>query len=80
MVDSSPSSTRTIDLRGVHCPISTIRLKKILKTLVSKQVLSVVSDDNDARVDFPGVIKKSGASFVFIEKSDGTFEFEVTKE
>lgn len=80
MVDLNPSSTRTVDLRGIRCPISTIRLKKILKTLVSNQVLSVVSDDDDARVDFPGVIKKSGATFTFIEKPDGSFEFEVVKE
>lgn len=80
MADSSPSLTRAIDLRGIRCPISTIRLKKILKTLAPKQVLSVVSDDEDARVDFPGVIKKSGATFTFTEKSDGTFEFEVVKE
>lgn len=79
MVDSNPSQTRTIDLRGVRCPNSTMRLKKVLKVLDPGQKLIVISNDDDARADFPGVIKKSNATFAFVENPDGDFTFEVTK-
>jgi TusA-related sulfurtransferase len=78
MADSNQSPT-TIDLRGVRCPISTIRLKKQLKVLSSGQVVNVLSNDDDARVDFPAVIGKSAATFTFTEHP-GYFSFLVTKQ
>lgn len=54
----------TLDLRGIRCPISTSNLKRYLKGMQPGARVEVLSDENDARTDFAGVIKKMGANLV----------------
>jgi len=51
-----------IDLRGVRCPISTANLKRFLKGQPAGTVIEVLSDENDARTDFPAVFNKTGTT------------------
>mgnify|MGYP000078219327 CR=1 FL=1 len=51
-----------LDLRGIRCPISSANLKRFLKGQSSGTVIEVISDENDARTDFPAVFKKAGAT------------------
>jgi tRNA 2-thiouridine synthesizing protein A len=65
------------DLRGTRCPISTMRLKKHLRSLKAGTIVRVLADDDDARIDFPALIKKSGHGFVKFTEHGDYFSFDI---
>lgn len=54
----------TLDLRGIRCPISTSNLKRFLKGMQPGARVEVLSDENDARTDFAGVLQKMEAKLL----------------
>ncbi len=69
-----------LDLRGVRCPISTANLKRFLKGQKTGAVIEVMTDEHDARTDFPPVIKKCGATLTSFTEGDGFQIYHVTKD
>ncbi len=51
-----------LDLRGLHCPVSTMRLKKFLKSKTQGGTFIVLSTDKEARVDFAALVMKFNGS------------------
>lgn len=49
-----------IDLRGVRCPLTTIRLKRAIKGLPPGTVVEVTTDDKEAKTDIPALLKTAG--------------------
>ncbi|VCU69066.1 Sulfurtransferase TusA [Pigmentiphaga humi] len=49
-----------IDTKGLKCPLPILRAKKALATLVSGQVLKVVSTDKGSTRDFQAFAKQTG--------------------
>lgn len=70
-----------IDLRKLKCPVSTMRLKKHLRTVPVGATFRVLADDADARIDFPPLFEKSGVEFLsFREHDEGYHSYEVRKD
>jgi tRNA 2-thiouridine synthesizing protein A len=66
-----------IDLRGVRCPLTTIRLKRAIKTLPPGTVVEVTTDDKEAKTDIPALLKTAGHVLVQ-QTTKGTHEvFEI---
>jgi TusA-related sulfurtransferase len=49
-----------LDTRGLNCPLPILKAKKALATLVSGQVLKVVSTDTGSVRDFAAFAKQTG--------------------
>ncbi len=62
-----------VDAKGLKCPLPILRAKKALATLVSGQVLKVVSTDKGSVRDFQAFSKQTGNEL--LEQSDDGTEF-----
>jgi Predicted redox protein, regulator of disulfide bond formation len=50
----------SIDLRGIRCPLTTIRLKRAIKELPPGTMVEVTTDDIEAKTDIPALLKTAG--------------------
>ncbi|MCK4388775.1 MAG: sulfurtransferase TusA family protein, partial [Desulfobacterales bacterium] len=53
MVDVTPDVT--LDLKGLSCPMPTIKMKKELKGMKSGQVMLAIGTDPGTKNDLPGM-------------------------
>ena len=51
---------RELDARGLLCPLPILRAKKALATLVSGEILKVISTDPGSMRDFKAFAKQTG--------------------
>lgn len=55
------SETRTLDARGLKCPMPIVKAKKELDALKAGDVLKVIATDPGSVLDFQGWVKTSTA-------------------
>lgn len=56
------SETDILDTRGLKCPLPVLKARKRLKSMAPGTVLSVVTDDPAAVIDFPHFCAEAGHS------------------
>lgn len=61
---------KTMDLRGVKCPMPIIKVSKEIKNMQIGQVLVAETTDPGAHADFPAWAKTSGNEILKVEKGD----------
>jgi len=59
-----PAIDKSIDTRGLNCPLPILKAKKALAELVSGQVLEVISTDPGSLRDFQAFTKQTGHSLL----------------
>lgn len=69
-----------IDLRGQRCPMTTIKLKRHLKTLPAGTTFVVYADDEEALVDFPALVATTKNEYVSLENVDGYQAYTIRKK
>ncbi len=61
MTDTAlPAIDKSLDTRGLNCPLPILKAKKALAELVSGQVLEVISTDPGSLRDFQAFTKQTG--------------------
>lgn len=55
---------RTIDARGHHCPVPTLKLRKALSEAEAGQTVRLLADDPMARIDVPHFCSEGGFELV----------------
>jgi TusA-related sulfurtransferase len=55
-----PSIDKSLDTRGLNCPLPILKAKKALAELASGQVLEVISTDPGSLRDFQAFTKQTG--------------------
>ena len=61
MTDTAlPAIDKSLDTRGLNCPLPILKAKKALAELVSGQVLEVISTDPGSVRDFQAFTKQTG--------------------
>lgn len=60
MAETKSAGERTLDTRGLRCPLPVIRMEAVLRSLPAGENLIVVADDPIARVDLPFSAKNAG--------------------
>jgi TusA-related sulfurtransferase len=55
-----PAIDKSLDARGLNCPLPILKAKKALAELVSGQVLEVISTDAGSLRDFQAFTKQTG--------------------
>ncbi len=61
---------RSLDLRGLRCPLPVLRTKKALGGLRPGERLAVLSDDPLAGVDIPNLVRQLGDELLSVERLD----------
>ncbi len=60
VVGKDVASDAIVDVRGLHCPLPILRIKKEITYLNSKQILQAYSTDAGCRNDIPGWCSRTG--------------------
>ena len=55
---------RTLDARGHHCPVPTLRLRRALSEALAGDVVRLLADDPMARIDVPHFCTEGGFELV----------------
>ena len=70
---------KTVDCKGLSCPMPILRLTKEIKSLESGQVLELLGTDPGSRKDIPGWCEKTGNELLGNDEDGGVFKFYIKK-
>lgn len=71
---------KTIDLKGLKCPLPAMRTRKMLKTLASGDLLIVECSDPLAAIDIPNLTRETGDVIEDTARVDGLLTFHIRKK
>ncbi len=81
MVDSNPHEIdRTLDVKGLTCPLPVLKTKQTLDRMHSGEVLEVISTDPDAKSDIPRLFKRLGHAVLEVREDRGVHTFLIRKK
>lgn len=70
---------KTIDCKGLNCPMPVIKTKKALKELQAGQTLEMLSTDAGAKSDIPAMLRRTGDELLEVKEADGVITFVIKK-
>jgi tRNA 2-thiouridine synthesizing protein A len=70
---------KTLDCKGLSCPMPILKLAKEIKGMESGQVLELLGTDPGSKTDVPGWCEKTGNEFLGQEEEAGVYKFYVRK-
>ncbi len=73
------SADRTLDAKGLSCPMPLLRTKKEMDKIESGQVLEILGTDPGSRNDLPGWCDRSGHEYLGEAEDSGFFHFYIKK-
>jgi len=72
--------TKTLDARGLLCPMPIVKAGKEIRSLADGEVLKILATDRGAIADFPAWAEDTGNTLLsWHEDPDGTLVFYVKK-
>ena len=71
---------RTLDAKGLSCPMPLLRTKKEIDKIGSGEILEVLGTDPGSRNDLPGWCDRSGHEYVGEKEDSGFFHFYIKKK
>lgn len=66
---------RTVDARGLNCPLPILRTKKALKEIPLGETLEVLATDPGSMADFAAFARQTGDELVSAEETGGHFRY-----
>jgi len=76
---SDVSINKTLDLKGLLCPMPVVKLAKAIKEIGVGETIEAFATDPGVMADIPAWCRTSGNELVTIEKQDGQFHFIVRR-
>ena len=70
---------KTLDCKGLSCPMPILKLAKEIKGMESGQVLELLGTDPGSKSDVPSWCKKTGNELVGQEEDGGIYKFYIRK-
>ena len=71
---------KTMDLKGLSCPMPVIKVSKGIKEVEVGQVIKAVTSDPGSLTDFPAWAKTSGNEIIKSEKDGNEFTFYIERK
>ena len=71
---------KTLDLKGLPCPMPVVKVSKGIKEVEIDQVLEAVTSDPGSLADFPAWAKTSGNEILKTEQEDGVIRFFIKRK
>lgn len=72
-------TTRSLDARGLNCPLPILRTRKAISGLASGDVLEVAATDPGSVKDIDAFCRQTGHALVASDQADGAFRFLIRK-
>jgi tRNA 2-thiouridine synthesizing protein A len=72
-------SEKTINLRGLKCPLPALRARKALAGLKSGDLLIAECTDPLTEIDIPNLLRQTGDELVERERGDQVITFRIRK-
>ena len=70
---------KTINLRGLKCPLPALRTKKVLKGMAAGEVILVECTDPLAAIDIPNLINQTGDVLEATDRAEDLLRFRIRK-
>jgi len=70
---------KTINLRGLKCPLPALRARKALGAMKTGDVLVAECTDPLAAIDIPNLVNQTGDTLLSSEKENGALVFRIRK-
>ncbi|MCJ8007724.1 sulfurtransferase TusA family protein [Lederbergia wuyishanensis] len=70
---------KTLDAKGLACPMPIVRTKKAIGELESGQILEVLTTDKGSKADITAWVGSQGHELVNMTEDDGIFTFYIKK-
>jgi tRNA 2-thiouridine synthesizing protein A len=70
---------KTINLRGLKCPLPALKTKKALSGLQADDVLVVECTDPLAAIDIPNLLRQTGDALEHSTRDEGILTFRIRK-
>jgi tRNA 2-thiouridine synthesizing protein A len=71
---------KTLNLRGLKCPLPALRTRKALGGMQAGDILIVECTDPLAGLDIPNLLKQTGDTLEHTRKEKGLMTFRIRKE
>ncbi len=71
--------SRTLDARGILCPLPVLKARKALKDLEPGEILQILATDPGAVKDFAAFCRTTGHALVESTEVEGVFRFAIRK-
>ncbi len=68
-------TNRTVDARGLNCPLPILRTKKVLSEMATGEILEIVATDPHSVRDFEAFCKQTGHTLVSTLKGAEEYKF-----
>ncbi len=70
----------TLDVRGISCPMPSLKTAKTMKSMSPGQILEVLGTDPGTKKDMPKLAKKSGHEWLgYLDRGEGHYCFYLRK-
>lgn len=70
---------KTINLRGLKCPLPALRTRKLLSGLSAGDVIVVECTDPLAAIDIPNLLRETGDTLEVSARNDNLLTFRIRK-
>ena len=70
---------KTLDAKGLACPLPLLKAKKIIEALDSGQILEILGTDEGSKVDLPGWCERAGHTYLGVKEEGSFFRFYIKK-
>jgi tRNA 2-thiouridine synthesizing protein A len=70
---------KSIDLRGLKCPLPALRTRKALSGMVAGDVVTVACTDPLAAIDIPNLLNQTGDMLEATSQADKVITFRIRK-
>ena len=71
---------KTLNLRGLKCPLPALRAKKALAGMASGDILIAECTDPLTAIDIPNLLRQTGDTLVDKSAADGLLTFRIQKK
>ena len=70
---------KTMDLKGLPCPMPVVKVSKGIKEVEVGQVLEAITTDPGSLADFPAWARTSGNEILKTDQGDGEIKFYIQR-
>ena len=70
---------KTLDTKGLNCPMPVLKTKKALDEVSAGQILEVISTDPGSKSDIPALLNRLGHDLLETKEEGSTITFYIKK-
>ena len=70
---------KTLNLRGLKCPLPALRAKKALRGMAGGDLLTLECTDPLTAIDIPNLLRETGDKLESKSEADGVLSFQIRK-